>query len=98
LTPRDKAKLEEGVSVCSEILRRLGVEKDQIFLGTINAGHPGGMFPLTEREAASFHNPALPKNLYVADASLFPQSLGRPPILTIIAMAKRVSRRCLAQE
>jgi len=96
LTPRDKAKLEEGVSVCSEILRRLGVEKNQVFLGTINAGHPGGMFPLTEREAASFHNPALPKNLYVADASLFPQSLGRPPILTIIAMAKRISRLCLA--
>jgi len=98
LTPRDRLKLEEGVSVCSRILRQVGVEKNQIFLGTLNAGHPGGMFPLTAGEAVSFHHPALPKNLYVADASLFPQSLGRPPILTIIAMAKRVSRLCLAQE
>jgi choline dehydrogenase-like flavoprotein len=30
--------------------------------------------------------------VYVADASLFPRSLGNPPILTIIAMAKRIGR------
>jgi choline dehydrogenase-like flavoprotein len=28
----------------------------------------------------------------VADASLFPESLGNPPILTIVAMAKRIGR------
>jgi choline dehydrogenase-like flavoprotein len=52
------------------------------------------MLPLTERESVSFHHPALPENVFVADASLFPQSLGKPPILTIIAMAKRVGRIC----
>ncbi|HET6814855.1 MAG TPA: GMC oxidoreductase [Actinomycetota bacterium] len=31
-------------------------------------------------------------NVYVADASLFPESLGNPPILTIVAMAKRIGR------
>jgi choline dehydrogenase-like flavoprotein len=31
-------------------------------------------------------------NLYVADATLIPHSLGNPPILTIVALAKRVSR------
>jgi hypothetical protein len=36
----------------------------------------------------------LPENLYVADASLLPKSLGNPPILTIIAMAKRISKIC----
>ena len=36
----------------------------------------------------------LPESLYVADASLLPRSLGNPPILTIIAMAKRVSKIC----
>ena len=63
-----------------------------MFLGTINAGHPGGMLPLTEREAESLHNKNLPENLYIADATLFPCSLGNPPILTIMAIAKRVSR------
>lgn len=90
LTEIDKERLQEGVELCREILGRYGIKKDQIFLGTINAGHPGGMLPLTELEAESFHDSRLPENLYVADATLFPESLGNPPILTIMAMAKRV--------
>jgi choline dehydrogenase-like flavoprotein len=92
LTGIDKERLSEGVGVCKEILRRYGIKEDDIFLGTINAGHPGGMLPLTSQEAETFHNPRLPENLYVADATLFPKSLGNPPILTIMAMAKRVSK------
>jgi choline dehydrogenase-like flavoprotein len=65
-----------------------------MFLGTVNAGHPGGTLPLTAAESASIHHPNLPPNLYVADASLFPRSLGGPPILTIMALSKRVSRLC----
>jgi choline dehydrogenase-like flavoprotein len=61
-------------------------------LGTVNAGHPGGMLPLVRDSAASFHDGRLPENVYVADASLFPESLGNPPILTIVAMAKRIGR------
>lgn len=61
-------------------------------MGTLNAGHPGGMLPLTNREADTFHYAELPENLYVADATLFPRSLGNPPILIIMAMAKRVSK------
>lgn len=92
LTAADKEGLQEGVEVCREILSRYGIKKDDIFLGTINAGHPGGMLPLTELEAETFHNPALPENLFVADGTLFPESLGNPPILTIMAMAKRVGK------
>jgi ferredoxin len=94
LSAEDRAKLDAGVSLCREILSRLGIPKERTFLGTINAGHPGGMLPLTERESITFHHPALPENVFVADASLFPHSLGKPPILTIIAMAKRVGRIC----
>jgi choline dehydrogenase-like flavoprotein len=50
------------------------------------------MLPLTRDNATSFHDDRLPDNLYVADASLFPESLGNPPILTIVAMAKRIGR------
>ena len=73
---------------------RAGVRKESIRQGMINAGHPGGMFPLTRNEKDTFHPPALPPNVYLADASLFPDSLGKPPILTIVAMAKRVGRVC----
>ncbi len=92
LTDADRERLREGVEICSEILVRYGIKKEDIFLGTVNAGHPGGMLPLTERSAETFHDPRLPDNLYVADATLFPGSLGNPPILTIMAMAKRVGK------
>lgn len=92
LTPVDRERLSGAVEMCKEILRGFGAKDGDIFLGTINAGHPGGMLPLTEREAVSFHHDRLPENLYVADATLIPESLGNPPILTIIAMAKRISK------
>ncbi|MEL7566109.1 MAG: FAD-dependent oxidoreductase [Dehalobacterium sp.] len=92
LTGLDQKRLHEGIGICREILSRYGIKKDDIFLGTINAGHPGGMLPLTRHEAETFHNSKLPENLYIADGTILPQSLGNPPILTIMAMAKRVGK------
>ena len=92
LTDLDKKHLQQAVDLCGEIFLKLGITKQHLFLGTLNAGHPGGMFPLTEKEAQTFHHAALPENLYLADATLIPKSLGNPPILTIIAIAKRVSK------
>lgn len=95
LTAQDNERLQQGVEICTEIFRRLGIENSRIFFGTMNAGHPGGMLPLTADDAKSLHNPRLPENLYIADATLFPNSLGNPPMLTIMAMAKRVSKMCV---
>ena len=92
LTETDKSHLREATEICTEILERMGVKKENIFLGTINAGHPGGMLPLQAANAQNLHPDVLPENLYVADATLFPKSLGNPPILTIMALAKRISR------
>jgi choline dehydrogenase-like flavoprotein len=35
------------------------------------------------------------KNLYVCDASVFPEALGQPTVLTIISFAKRLSEHLL---
>ncbi len=96
LTEIDVERLDEGILLCKEIFRGLGMKEDEIFLGTLNAGHPGGMLPLTENESATLHHPSLPGNLYVSDSTLFPESLGNPPILTIMALAKKVSKACIA--
>jgi choline dehydrogenase-like flavoprotein len=92
LTELDRRRLAEGVALATEILARFGAAPEDVVLGAVNAGHPGGMLPLTHDSAASFHDGRLPANVYVADASLFPESLGNPPILTIVAMAKRIGR------
>lgn len=92
LTAADHARLQQGVEECSEVLMRMGAQADDIFLGTLNAGHPGGMLPLTAAEAATLHSTELPDNLYVADATILPHALGLPPMLTIMALAKRIAK------
>lgn len=94
LTAKDRECLERAAAACAEMFARAGVDKSRLFFGTLNAGHPGGMLPLTAAQARTFHDPRLPENLFVADASLFPASLGNPPILTILAMARRVAKLC----
>ena len=69
----------------------IGVPKNKQFLGTLNAGHPGGMLPLTSGEKNTLHDPSLPENLYVADATILPKAMGNPPILTIMALSKKIA-------
>ena len=91
MTDLDNANMDRAVDLCRQILIRLGVPEDEQFLGTLNAGHPGGMLPLTAAEKDTLHNPALPENLYVADATILPEAMGNPPILTIMALAKKIA-------
>ena len=87
----DHKYLRAGVDDCREILLRMGANENDIFLGTLNAGHPGGMLPLTEKERDTLHDPRLPENLYVADATILPRAMGNPPMLTIMALAKKIA-------
>ena len=92
LSDDDRRRLAEAVELCTRIFDRLGVKQESLVLGTLNGGHPGGMVPLTPGDATSLHPAGLPDNVYVADASLFPESPGGPPSLTIMALAKRVAK------
>ena len=94
LSARDRQRLAAATESCVEILGSLGARRDSIFLGMLNAGHPGGTVPLTGRERDQLHSDDLPRNIYVADASLLPRSLGKPPSLTIMALAMRVAEVC----
>lgn len=94
LTVDDRKRLNQAMKLCTGIFRRAGIECFSIFTGTINAGHPGGMLPLTAGDAESLHPGRLPENVYLSDSTLFPESMGNPPILTIMALAKRVAKAC----
>jgi hypothetical protein len=61
LLETDRARLEEGVSYCRKIFHKLGKKDADIFLGTLNAGHPGGMLPLSEKECRTLHPEHLPQ-------------------------------------
>ena len=92
LTPADKDRMARAVRVAEDLLARMGLSRDKMFLGTLNAGHPGGMLPLTAASAGTLHDPRLPANVYVADATLLPAALGNPPSLTVMALALKVGR------
>ena len=51
------------------------------------------MLPLTCEESESLHSSRLPENLYVADATLLPQAMGNPPILTIMALSLKIAEQ-----
>jgi choline dehydrogenase-like flavoprotein len=97
LPARDRDELGGAAELVSEILQRFGIPKEEIFFGTLNAGHPGGRLPLSAPEAESLHPQSLPENLYAADATLLPASMGNPPILTIMALARRIARLCIGR-
>lgn len=94
LTAQDKNRLAFAAECSKEVLRQTGLSRDSMFVGALNAGHPGGTLPLTGRERHPLHSDVLPDNLYVADASLLPRSLGKPPMMTIMALAKGVASQC----
>ena len=92
LTPVDRQRMDEGAALARELLASAGADPASTFRGILNGGHPGGTLPLTRATATTFHDDRLPENVYVADSTLLPRSLGLPPILTIVALATRVAR------
>lgn len=92
LTPRDQASLERAAETCRALFARLGVADERLFFGMLNAGHPGGTLALTTETAGAVRDPRLPACCWVADATLIPGPFGMPPILTIMALARRVAR------
>ncbi|MCR4647814.1 MAG: GMC family oxidoreductase N-terminal domain-containing protein [Lachnospiraceae bacterium] len=95
LTKKDKEKFDEAIELCHEILRNMGIPREDHLVGLTAAGHPAGMLPLTENEKDTLHSPLLPDNLYVADATILPKTMGFPPMLTIMALAMKISEKIM---
>ena len=91
MSEADNRRMKEAVMLTGKILVQMGVPEEKQFLGTLNAGHPGGMLPLTPVQKDTLHHAMLPDNLYVADATILPKAMGNPPILTIMALARRMA-------
>jgi len=91
LTVRDKAKLNKGATLCAEILIRAGVKPKTIITTKVRGAHPGGTSAIGEVVNKNLETKI--KNLYVCDASVLPEAPGLPPIVTIIALAKRFARQ-----
>jgi choline dehydrogenase-like flavoprotein len=95
LTTKDRAKLEEAYQINREILIAAGAKPETIFRGVYESGHPCCTAAIGE--VVNDDQQTEIEGLYVSDASVFPSPLGMPPILTIVALSKRLAKRLLSK-
>ena len=93
LTRQDEEKLDEAHEINKRILEAAGADPKSIFRGAYEAGHPCCTAAIGE--VVDENQQTRLAGLYVSDASVFPSPLGLPPILTIVALSKRLARHLL---
>ncbi|MTK63347.1 MAG: GMC family oxidoreductase [Methanobacterium sp.] len=89
LTERDLKLFKKGYKKSVELLTAMGVDPDSISSTAIRGAHPGGTAAIGKVVNKNLETKI--SGLYITDASVIPQAPGRPPILTITALAKRLS-------
>jgi choline dehydrogenase-like flavoprotein len=90
ITEGDKNKLERGNLIAKEILLEVGVDPASITIIKPRGAHPGGTAAIGD--VIDKNHETKIKNLFVSDASALPEAPGLPPILTIIALSKRLAK------
>ncbi|WP_456471654.1 hypothetical protein [Methanocaldococcus sp.] len=86
ISKEDLKILGRGIAKASKYLNKIGV--DEIYVTRARGSHPGGTLSFLK-------DFTLDDGLYVCDSSLFKESLGKPPIVSIIALAKKFVREML---
>lgn len=79
----------EGVATAGFILEKAGVDPTTIGSTVFRGAHPGGTAPIGKIVDSNLETEI--SNLYLCDASVLPISPGKPPILTILALSKRLA-------
>ncbi len=95
VTPDDLSKLEKGANISKEILIKAGVIPKTIVTTKIRGAHPGGTAAIGEVVNKNLETKI--KGLFICDASVLPTSPGLPPIVTIIALAKKFVKNLAGQ-
>ncbi|KYC46580.1 MAG: choline dehydrogenase [Candidatus Methanofastidiosum methylothiophilum] len=89
-TGKDVQKISNGVAIASRILKNSGV--DTIVSTEAIGAHPGGTAPLGITVDNKFKTEM---GFYVCDASILPESPGAPPILSLMALGKKLGNNIL---
>jgi choline dehydrogenase-like flavoprotein len=93
LTAGDNERLAEAYQVCRRILVEAGAKKSSIFMRPLIGTHPSGTVRIGSMLDQNLKSEI--DELYVCDASVFPEALDRPTVLTIIGLGKRLAKYLL---
>ena len=87
-TAADRRRLADAEEVAHGILREAGCDARHIFTTPMRGTHPSATVRVNDVISSELETSV--RGLYVCDASVFPEALARPTVLTIIALAKRL--------
>jgi len=90
VTEADWKRLRNGSAIAKEILVEAGAESKSVVISKPQGAHPGGTAAVGRVVDKDLQ--AGIDNLFVCDASVLPAAPGMPPILTIVALAKRLAK------
>jgi len=90
LTVSDRSRMAQAEEVCRRILIEAGADRSSIFMTPLRGTHPSGTVRLGTMVDQNLQTET--PGLYVCDASVFPEALDRPTVLTIIGLAKRLAK------
>lgn len=90
MTAGDRARMADGMGLARKILEAAGA-REPFLVGRINGGHPCGTAGIGRVVDGDLQTRV--RGLFVADASIFPESPGQPTIVTIAALARRLGKR-----
>ena len=90
LTAADNERLNDAYDVCKKILTEAGAKKSSIYMRSLIGTHPSATVRIGDMLDTNLQ--AEVDGLYVCDASVFPEALDRPTVLTIVAFGKRLAR------
>ena len=87
-TAKDVGLLSKGASAAGAILTEAGVDPKTLTSTIARGAHPGGTAAIGEVVDKNLETEV--SGLFVSDARVFPWAPGAPPVLTIVALAKRL--------
>lgn len=88
-TIKDIKYLSEGIATAGAILKEVGVDSSTIVSTELRSAHPQGTCAIGEIVNENLETKI--KGLFLADGSVLPTATGKPPIVTILALSKRLA-------
>jgi choline dehydrogenase-like flavoprotein len=93
MTDHDRSRMRAAEEVCRRILIEAGARPETIFTTPLRGTHPSGTVRIGTLVDENLQTEI--QGLYVCDASVFPEALARPTVLTIIGLGKRLAKNIL---
>jgi choline dehydrogenase-like flavoprotein len=90
LTKNDQKRLDKGSEISKEILQQTGVDPKTFYTSHVRGTHPGGTAGIGHVVNKDLETEI--NRLFVCDCSVLPVAPGLPPVVTIVALAKKLSK------